>query len=332
MLFYLLKNSTGDKIDLQYIVNDESIDILKTLHNENLLNLGKIFAKACGNNSRKVIEWIYNIDNNIIHTGNECPFRWSAENGYFHILQWLYEKSNGTINVRARNDYAFKNACKNGHLDIAKWIYSHNHIIDLSTDKYNVILWIVQNGHMCVLQWLYDSVMNDNDKNSIDYNKAFRLACKHGHKSIAKYILELYPDTDIHSLDDYPFYHACINGHTNIAKWIYKIDNTILEYVDIYIILKNVIINGHLNMLQWFYSILPNISEYIDEYSIYKKACMNNRLNIVKWITNKTKYVVDKDINERKSICFRLCCREQNYNIICYLVKNYPYKYSFDVV
>lgn len=339
MLLYQLKlsqlkpiNKSKQKINLQYIVNNDSLDTLKILYELGLLNMGKIMSKACGNNSIKVCKWVHSIDPNLLRTGNDCPMRWASENGYFDIVKWLYKKSNKTIDVAARNNYAFRNACKNGHIEIAQWIYKKLdgiHTIDLSFEDYQAFVWASEFGHLDIIEWLHSimepcSIYNLN----IDrINTCFKLTCKNGNKDTAKWLLKKYPDINIHETDDYSFHFTCLNGHIKVAKWLYKLDNNIVDYVNMYVIFKYLVINGHLGMLKWLYPLIPNIMDIDYKEFLFRKACINNKPQIAEWLIG----IGGFSVRHNNDSSFKKSCKNECFDMIRWFVSKYSF-YSAKIV
>ena len=77
-----------------------------------------------------------------IHT-----LKWSAENGYLEVLQWLHSNiKNPDVD---NYNVAFHCAAANGHLHVVKWI--HLHVKDIKCSS--AMSHAAYKGHLNVVKW-----------------------------------------------------------------------------------------------------------------------------------------------------------------------------------
>jgi hypothetical protein len=132
---------------------------------------------------------------------------------------YLYYMSDKTINIFNLFDMS------RNKINIAKWIISNFKIDNYAIKK------ISKYGNEELFDWLL--ILNPYIDLSIDENYCFRKACKYGHITIAKKILEyghesvkcsgLIHKINIHDCDDYAFINSCYYNKINIALWLCKL-------------------------------------------------------------------------------------------------------------
>jgi hypothetical protein len=113
------------------------------------------------------------------------------------------------------------------------------------------------------------------------YNKDFRVACKNGHESIAKWLYGL-GGVDIHAYNDGAFWLACRYGHLSIAEWLYGLGGVNIHVEDDYAF-RIACYFGHQDIAKWLYGLGGVDIHTYDDYA-FRYACRYGHLSITKWL------------------------------------------------
>lgn len=141
-------------------------------------------------------ELIDNIDINWREKLVEC-FDWCLYGGYLDVIKWLWEISDGGIDIHVENEYTFRLVCQNGRLNVVKWL--------LNIDKKNIDV----------------HAINDH---------AFRLSCGYNHLDVAKWLWKTSDGKiDICAENDIVFRWCCIHGHLDIVQWLWEVSNKSID-------------------------------------------------------------------------------------------------------
>lgn len=170
MLLYLLKQKDKN-IDINKLIYNDSLNLLKFLNDNNLLdNKQYLFAKCCKKGYINICKWLLSID-------NETIFIHSCMNGQLDICKWLLAVSKNKINIHAEDDDAFISSCMKGHLNICKWLLTLDDKWDYMEDAFKYACW---SNHIdiCVLIIDYGlenvhPILNTMDKLEIYKNNNF---------------------------------------------------------------------------------------------------------------------------------------------------------------
>jgi hypothetical protein len=221
---------------------------------------------------------------------------------------------------------AFVFVCDNGHLRLAQWlipVYKKQN--NINNIDYNVAFrYACYNGHLKVAKWLYSLQDKPDIDISYDNDYIFGCVCQNGYIKIAKWLLEIKPDINISDDNDYSFTSACINNHFHIAKWLYSIGNINITSQDD-IAFTDVCYNGYTKVAQWLQSLLPDRYELIVEknkivkYYVKREVPYNNELIILKY-ANKDDLICPICYDEEKCIEVQTNC---NHQFCSSCIKNY---------
>ena len=113
------------------------------------------------------------------------------QNGKLEEIQSFYEQYKLHIDISADNEHAFRYACYNGHLELVQWLYQIKPTIDISADNEHAFRGACENGHLNVAQWLYKIKPTIHISARDEY--AFRIACEYGHLELAQWLQTLIP-------------------------------------------------------------------------------------------------------------------------------------------
>ncbi len=141
--------------------------------------------------------------------------------GYLDEIK-IIVNDNPEIDMRIKNDECFRNACQNGHLDLVKWLLNNYPDINITTYDNQSFRFACIKGHFDVAQWLYSmnpSIVFQNRKHK---DLLFPSVCFFGFTPIAKWLLEIMPDIDVHFHEDIAFRHSCNNNKLETAKWLFE--------------------------------------------------------------------------------------------------------------
>lgn len=125
------------------------LDILKWLIEDGCPKNELLFMYAAKSGRLDIVEYLREI---------RCPWDSracdaAAENGHFEILQWLVK------NECSVGSNVFEYAALNGHLEILKWyVAESSNRCDLKLVNKHTCINIAKNGHIHVLEWLYENV------------------------------------------------------------------------------------------------------------------------------------------------------------------------------
>ncbi len=171
---------------------------------------------------------------------------------------------NPSLDLRIKNDECFRNACGNGHIELAKWLYTICQP-DIAANDNQSFRFACLKGHFEVAQWIYSLNPNITFKNDSYTNFLFGGVCFNGFTLIAKWLLEIIPDIDVHFEDDLSFRHSCIQNHLETAKWLLE------NFPDINIDAKkhesfiNASKKNMVEMAVWLQSLKPDIYNLVFE-------------------------------------------------------------------
>lgn len=87
-----------------------------------------MFRCICQNDQQKTAIWmINNIPDINIHAGKEYAFRMSCLKGNLNMVKWLWNISNGSIQIDIKDGEAYLNAISSKNYDLIVWLFSLNH-------------------------------------------------------------------------------------------------------------------------------------------------------------------------------------------------------------
>ena len=226
----------------------------------------KGFIWNCENGYLDIAKWLYSRYDHEFKCDINKAFILSCANGHLDVVQWLHSH----VNVNNKNK-AFNISCKNGYLDIAQWLYLCDNV---SVNDRNVAFRMsCANGHINLVQWLYSlggidlpSLKRRSEASekigfsrfSEDFNadcmdEPFKLACKNGHITVAKWLHSL-GGVNIHADNEYAFRTSCENGHIDVAQWLHSLGGVNI-YADNEYAFRTSCENGYTDLAQWLCSL-----------------------------------------------------------------------------
>jgi ankyrin repeat protein len=259
----------------------------------------------------------------------------SCENGHLELAQWLhnikttmpiYKKYWKFLKRLSRYTYdemepiltSFVKSCENGHIEVAKWVYNiDKRIFDWRT-LHEAFKTSCDNGHITIAKWILTLNPKQN-KNILENSKyIFKDACHvSGNVEIAKFILEVNPDIEISSNEEFIFRGVCKNGHLEIAMWLINLkpDIDITTYSNY--AFREACNNKHSKVTEWFLKIHPNMTIDLYEYA-FRCYCFNNNLELAKYILE-----LNPDINIQKNdnMIFIVTCSYGHLEVAKWLLK-----------
>ncbi len=138
----------------------------------------------------------------------------------------------------------------------------------------------------------------------------FRLASKNNILSLMKQIIEIDPETDIHSNQDYAFCIACENGYYSIAKWLYSLGNININAQHDHAF-RYACRNNHIEIARWLLEISPNIDVHSLDNELVDYAYSEWKQDIIDIITEYSPKPINKYASEEK--LFRHACTNDNF-------------------
>ncbi len=130
--------------------NKNIVNLNKNIVNNDALDFNKIndiFIEHCKIGNLDGIKKIWEKTNGCvdIHAKNDAPFSWACCYGKLNVAQWLWEISDHEINIRAYNDYSFIWSCNNKHEETVKWLCQLCRDYSYKIDNNGSIIYIIKN-------------------------------------------------------------------------------------------------------------------------------------------------------------------------------------------
>jgi len=219
-------------------------------------------------------------------------------NGHIHIMQWLWNITNKTIDIHADNERAFTLACNNEHLDIMQWLWDiSEHTIDFHVNNNDIF------GHACILRkrldvakWIWNASNGNIDKSKLDY--IFHSVCWIGKTEACEWLFSVADSIDTRFDDDRLFHDACSVGDLGVAKFLWKISNNSIRFDDRSnkAFVKSCERND-IQMAQYIYGLweVSNQSVHMINDYLFIRSCLKNNKDIAEWF----------------------CTLSDNYSIVC---------------
>ena len=79
----------------------------------------------------------------------------------------------------------------------------------------------------------------------------FQFSCYYGCMLYGKYLLNKYPEINIHAYNDFAFRYSCQNGHLDVAKWLLDLSNKQINSYTINAVFKWTCATGRLDIAKW---------------------------------------------------------------------------------
>jgi hypothetical protein len=191
----------------------------------------------------------------------------ASKNGNIEILDWIL-KSEYELNCVSNSIHIhIHTACMDGHLNVLEWFRNNiiNDNIKMSEYLKDSTYTIVSYGHVHILDWMKNN--NIIIIGNISSNSFFDLICRNGYV----HILDWMKNNNIEYLPyGSSIGYACKNGHVSILEWFKN--NGGINYDDECI--KMALENEHIEILEWFKS-NANIEIYYDPIKYYKPEIKN---------------------------------------------------------
>jgi hypothetical protein len=159
----------------------------------------------------------YGID---IHYDNEEAFRTCCSFNLEELAQWLYSRSNFSINIRVAEDLCFSHACLNGNLKMAKWLLELDNTIDTHGTRERALRYACEGGHLNVIKWLFEISSNRNIY--LCDGLLFRNACEYGELKLVKLLYGIDENIDVNQWGTRAFYMSLNREDVEIAKFMFS--------------------------------------------------------------------------------------------------------------
>lgn len=226
------------------------IEKLNEFSNFELVNLDKQkimllefqdgFNNACFNGKLEVVKILVNFSlQNIffkikINSSPSYIFADVCKNGHTDLVEYLLSlKDNFNFNISANNDRAFRFCSENGHIKILKLLLQNDTLktINISAQDEYAFKWAVHNQHFEVVKFLLELKPDININSENDW--AFRFCChlynKYNHNDqhlkIAKYLLEINQNINIHANNNEAYIYAKKWNHQEVINFLEEIQN-----------------------------------------------------------------------------------------------------------
>lgn len=183
------------------------------------------FSSACMDGDFKLSKELWNSVDTPRRTFDlDFAFALACADGYMSIAQWLWQKTNGRIDLRCLNDYAFRNACKKGHLNMIKWLWSKSNRININNEKDQAFHGACMGGHLDVAKWLL-SIPNNNIDILTQIESTFTTVCCYRNDlKMAQWLWDLpHVSDNINKADIYRKVREW-NNH-DIANWLQSLNS-----------------------------------------------------------------------------------------------------------
>lgn len=196
----------------------------------------------------------------------------ACKSGFFSLVKYLV---NCNPLLLSDKHNLFECACICGHLEIAQWLLNDCGIGCSRTEKYDItFVDVCAGGQLNVAKWLLE-IRPEID---IHYEEdgAFSYACEYGHLDVVKWLWDMCPDIDIRDADEYCFKCACRNGHLEIAKFLLEVCPDIDVCNEDNVAFTDACEYGHLEVAKWLLEIQPNINVCADDDWLFKQIVLFN--------------------------------------------------------
>jgi hypothetical protein len=180
----------------------------------------------------------------------------------------------------------------------------------------------ISRGHLEVAKFLLEKYPQTEVHEGLYCNRSsIEIACSEGYFDVVVWFFEKYLDTTIHD----GFIEACAKGRLDIAKYLVKkyttpsVNGTNLEDL-CNIGFVEACGHGHLEMAKWFVESFPELDVYTDENLAFEEALQNGHLDVVEWLVD------NYDLSAYKRIMlFCRACRSGCLEMVKLLDKKYPH-------
>ena len=120
--------------------------------------------------------------------------------------------------------------------------------------EYQQVIELCKSGNLQELQ----HIIEQQNINMTDFNNLFSTACQYGQLDMAKWLLQIKPDIDISTNNDYAFRWVCYKGYLDIAKWLLQIKPDINISAEDEFAFRWACLEGHIHIVKWFRLITLN--------------------------------------------------------------------------
>ena len=208
-------------------------------------------------------------------------------NNQLTIVKFLLNKFNNILDLKMINYSLVMDSLIMGHIEIYKLFLSLNYHIPEQLLKL-ILIFICEKGNTEVLI----NILNISNTTDIDIyfddNLLLQIACEFNHLNLVKYLLETFPNFDIHCNKETPFLEACRNGNLEIMQYLYQKDNTINLNINneqpLYLVCKF----GSIECIEYLESICKKIDYNVNDNIILILLCAQDNLEIIKKIYKKS--------------------------------------------
>ena len=144
-------------------------------------------------------------------------------------------------------------------------------------------------------------------------------------------LLQLHPDINISTKNEYAFRYACKRGHLHVCKWLLQVKPNINISAKNEEAFRVVCYMGHLDICQWLIQVKPSINISAENEYAFRYACFNGRLDVCQWLLQVSKERgQDINISFDNEEAFRYACLIGYLHVAKWLQSLKPYLYVIE--
>jgi len=249
----------------------------------NKVDYRNIFKQTCYNGNLELIKWLLEIFP-MIKPGME-EFKISYSSGNIKLIQWFLTKFSITKDQLYNEKYILFNvACKNGYFHLIQWLYDQlyqTNILYMEMPYFEIFQDLCRNNRFNIMIWFIKRYYS---RGNFQNRPIFSTICQSKNIKMIKWFLIKFPKYKVYS-DDHKiaFYDICGSGNLRLAKWLIKIWPNIPITSDL---LQKIHANAQPHILNWLYKQFPNIFDVNIIKQIFKENTFLS-LSICKWFKLK---------------------------------------------
>lgn len=289
---------------------------------EELINY--IFCKCCEKGHLESVNYIYNNFDVDVNMVDDYALRWATLNKHYDVVTYLLSMSNFTEDGLLST---IKNAQISGDLHIIILIISFYPWLEeeFRKDVMGCFTDLCRSGRIDSCRWFYNQYMKKESvwsilkENVLSWNNLFIDMCYLGHIEVAKFILEIQPETDPKYFGYRSIIEACRGGKLEVAKWLVEcFDDNNVMYSEVF---NLSCLGGYSKLCRWVYS-LPKFPKNRETIQLaFNNACRGGHLNLAKWLYS----LEHMDLTENYCLIFRICCERGYIELVEWLYEEEPY-------
>jgi len=197
----------------------------------------------------------------------------------------------------------------------------------------NVLYSVCENGNLFELESISDNLTHLHVKN--EDNKAFRIACLHGHLEVLKWLVDKFGLTvmDVRCNENWAFRIACLHGHLEVAKWLvdkFRLTIEDVRSLDNYAF-RLACSHGHLEVAKWLVDIFGLTIDDVRclDHEAFRYACQYGHLNILHYLIGRFQLTEDDysaGVNSNWTSLITKACVEGNKFMVSWFITKFPKK------